>query len=555
MRAAAATAVLAGVFLGWALAQEPPRPRRIVTQLFATSQACAFCHSNAPGAGGLRDAAGRPVAPYDLWSGSMMANASRDPFFRAALAAEQAASPDRAAELEAKCLRCHAPMASEEIRQAGGEVGMDLFLLDTPWRRLADDGAACALCHQIQPDGLGTPASYDGGFVIEPYREIFGPHEDPFGLPMGQVVRFWPTEGKHVMRSALCATCHTLFAGGADGHVVPEQMPYLEWRNSDFSDEGGPNPSARTCQDCHLPKTSEGGGAIRTRIARDGDGVDFPQIGEREPFGRHLFVGGNTLLPAILRDHAEELGVAASRGALDETIAAARGQLRERTARLRITDVLHGSEFRVVVENLAGHKLPTGHPSRRVFLRVRIRDGRTGRVLFASGEFDARGRIVGADGAPLPFERRGGPVEPHRDVVAAPGEVAIWEAVFRDPSGAPVFLVTRAAGFGKDNRILPRGYRADGPDTEHTRPEGVGADDADFRGGSDAVACRVELPDEAAARYVVEADLFFQALAPRFAEELLAADAPPVHAFRRMLEAADPRPELVASARLTVTPQ
>jgi hypothetical protein len=394
-------------------------------------------------------------------------------------------------------------MASEEIRQAGGEIGMDLFRLDTSWRRIADDGASCALCHQIQPENLGTPASFNGGFVIEPYREIFGPHADPFGLPMGQVVRYWPTKGDHVLRSALCATCHTLFADGAEGHVVPEQTPYLEWRNSHFSDEGPANAAARTCQDCHMPKTSEEGGAIRTRIARDGDGVDFPQIEEREPYGRHLFVGGNTLLPAILRDHAEELEVTASRGALDATIEAARGQLCERTARLRITDVLHGSEFRVVVENLAGHKLPTGHPSRRIWLRVRVRD-EAGKLLFASGEFDARGRILGADGAPLPFETRGGPVAPHRAVSAAPDEVPIWEAVFRDPEGAPVFLVTRAAGFLKDNRILPRGYRADGPDAAQTRPEGVDGEDGDFAGGSDGVLYRVPLPDEAF-RYSIEA--------------------------------------------------
>ena len=73
-------------------------------------------------------------------------------------------------------------------------------------------------------------------------------------------------------------------------------------------------------------------------------------------------------------------------------------------------------------------------------------------------------------------------------------------------------------------------------------------------GGSDGVLYRVPLPDEAA-QYRIEAELLFQALAPRFAEELFAADAPGVRAFRPMYEAADARPERVAGALLNVTPQ
>ena len=38
---------------------------------------------------------------------------------------------------------------------------------------------------------------------------------------------------------------------------------------------------------------------------------DFGFARPRSPFGRHVLVGGNTLVPAILRDNAAELGVTA----------------------------------------------------------------------------------------------------------------------------------------------------------------------------------------------------------------------------------------------------
>ena len=46
------------------------------------------------------------------------------------------------------------------------------------------------------------------------------------------------------------------------------------------------------------------------------------------------------------------------------------------------------------MENLTGHKFPTGHPYRRAWLHVRVID-REGTTLFESGAVDDEGRIVG----------------------------------------------------------------------------------------------------------------------------------------------------------------
>jgi hypothetical protein len=297
-----------------------------------------------------------------------------------------------------------------------------------------------------------------------------------------------------------------------------------------------------------MPTTSEGGAAIRTRIARDPDTSDFRQIDARAPVGRHLFVGGNTLLPAILRDHADELDVAAPAAAFDETIRHARAQLRERTATLEVSGTVIGREFTVSVRNLAGHKLPTAHPSRRVWIRVRVRSGE--RMLFQSGGYDARGRIVGADGKPLPFEAAGGPVAPHPELVTTPDQVPVYEAVMRAAGGEPVFLALQAAGYAKDTRLLPDGWAPDHPDAAPTAPVGVD-DDGDFGAGGDTVLYQITVPDDVRA-YVIDAELLYQPISARFAAELFTVDAPEVAAFRRMYEAADPRPEVVARARMTV---
>ena len=87
-----------GAWLGAsALAQDRadrlPAPRSAENERFLTADRCALCHDSSPNARALRDAQGDSVAPYDLWESTIMANAARDPIFRAALSVERAATP------------------------------------------------------------------------------------------------------------------------------------------------------------------------------------------------------------------------------------------------------------------------------------------------------------------------------------------------------------------------------------------------------------------------------------------------------------------------------
>jgi hypothetical protein len=525
----------------------------------AHSSVCAQCHSNSPQASAMRDAAGEGIAPYDLWRGTMMANAARDPIWRAVVSAEVAATPSRRAEIEETCLSCHAPMA-QRIGLEPDDSGslMPVLQSDSSLGRLARDGVSCTVCHGMSPEGLGTEQSFSAGFALDPQRRLFGPHAEPFDMPMRRHTGFTPTQGGHVTESALCGSCHTLetvtFApdGSHDGGRFLEQAPYLEWRNSSYDDERSPaGERAASCQDCHVPTADERGAPIVTRIARNPMGRDFGPTQERSPFGRHLVVGGNTLGLSLLRDHADELGVQAPREAFDALIAATREQLETRSARVTLLEPSRQGErlaFSVQVENLTGHKLPTAHPTRRAWLRVIVRDAQGGTV-FASGTTDARGRILGAGGVPLPSERAGGPIEPHRDLIRSADEVAVFEAVMADADGAPTFTLMRGASWLVDSRLLPHGWDPGHAEAWRTASVGVDADES-FLPGSDRVSFELRAVGEGPLS--VEASLVYQPLSARWVDELFRWETPEIELLRSQLETADRTPEVLGTARRTL---
>ncbi len=519
---------------------------------FATSRVCAQCHANDDSALAMRDEVGTPIGPDDLWRGTMMANSARDPFWWAMVKAETVATPSRAAEIEAECTHCHAPMAAIREDLYGGPLALDDLLDGSSDRaHLALDGVACAACHQIPAtDVLGPPPLPATG-------EMFGPHANPFTMPMQMHTGFTPAAAGHVTESAICGTCHTLRTdalaedGTLTGAHLSEQAPYLEWRNSQYTTETAGGADPRSCQDCHMPTRSEGGVELSTRIARRPPGGDFPPISDRSPYGRHVLVGGNTWVPAMLRDFADELRPKASTEDFDATIDAARHMLADMTADVSIVDTSRAADtlsFRVRVDSRVGHKFPSGVPARRAWLRLRVTDA-SGTVVFASGGVDDEGRLVDGRGSPLPIESVGGPVEPHHTVIDDDAQVQIFESVLGDADGDATYRLLRGEAFLKDNRLLPLGWRTDGPHADETAPRLAGTD-ADFVGGGDTVTYEVLAP-AAAGPYDIEATLWYQPIGSRFAAELFALDAPEIRAFERIWDATDRTPELVGTATAT----
>ena len=520
------------------------------------SSSCARCHSNTETADAMRDLQGRSIAPFDLWQSTMMANSARDPLWRAAVSAEVAATPSARVEIESTCLRCHAPMA-EKIGLEEHGTGSLMHVLDCESEigGYARDGVSCTICHGISPEGLGEASSYSARFELDPQRRIFGPHEAPFEMPMQRTTGFTPTQSGHVTQSALCGSCHTLETEALDplgkptGHTLIEQAPYLEWLNSDFNNTvAQPGPLAATCQECHAPTSDVDGNEIQTRIVRNPMGGLFPPTRPRDPYGRHLFVGGNTLVLQMLKDHAAELNVQASQEALQATIDATREQLQKRTTRLSIGDVKpspQGLSFHVDVLNLTGHKFPTAHPTRRAWLRVLVRDAK-GQVVFASGATDERGRVLGANGKVLPSELANGPVDAHQNRIQSADQVASFYALMADAEGRPTHTLMRGASWMRDDRLLPLGWSSEAPGAEQTEPRGIG-DDMDFLPGKDRVHFDLQLAQ--AGPYSLEVSMLYQTLSARWAAEIMKWKTPDTERFRKLYEQADLRPEVISSVR------
>ncbi len=503
----------------------PFRPTE-ANEFFATADGCAHCHSASDRSVALRSPTGEDVSPYGTWQASVMAHSMRDPFFVAQLSREMQANPEEAASIEAACLKCHAPTLHHTAR---------LRQMDPPFLALAmesdlgADGVTCTVCHQARPDTFGQEDGFDGNLDIGPDRVIYGPFQNPETGPMRAHANFTPTFGAHIRSAGLCATCHTLRTEHAGAQFL-EQGAYLEWLNSDFSDQPRKTDRSRTCQECHMPAQ----GAMR--IARTPAGTDF-NLQIRTETRAHTFIGGNAFLLELLRDNRSELGVKAPPEALDTQIHATRANLAYRSAAVEISEgrVAGGVlEFDVRVRNLTGHKLPTGYPSRRMWLHVRVRD--RGAVLFESGATTALGRLLTVDN-----ELR----IPHFDVIDDARDVQVWEHVAHDPSGEPTTMLSHMTGSRKDNRLLPRGWREEGPYASETRPAGVETDD-DFVAGEDTVTYQVRLPENVRDEVIVIADLRFQTIPPAWVDPLRAEGGDLAERFTKMYDSVERRSERMA---------
>lgn len=406
---------LIALALATAAAQDSP---------FVESAECSLCHTRL----GEKSQLGQ----YTLWKGSVMAHAGRDPYWQAKTAEEIRQNPSIANTVDEKCHRCHTPQGKPQ----------------------ADGGVGCTVCHLIEDQGLGTPASFTGGFHINKEHLAYGPHEDAFVNPMIMHVGLTPAYGSHVLKSELCATCHTVITPTVDakGKVLGEfieQAPYLEWKASSFGSGG------MTCQSCHVPVADN---PKEHYIAHNPMGRTFPRTSPRQPFGIHRFAGANFALPALL-------------GAGDKSMAARAHEMLSSAASIEVRPAWKGGllEVSVTLTNLTGHKLPTGFPSRRIWLDFEVKDS-SGKTVFRSG-----------------LEPR--EPQPHHTVIDSPAQVQIYESEMADPSGRRTAALLRAASYLKDNRILPDGFDASkAPAGIH--PAGV-ARDSDFLPGSDTTLYRV----------------------------------------------------------------
>jgi hypothetical protein len=477
-----------------------------VADLFVLSDRCMACHNNLVAPDGL------DVSIGSNWRASMMAHSARDPYWQASVRREILDHPSAAPSIEDECATCHMPMSRYGAKVAGGHgevfANLPASAAVTAAARLAVAGVSCTACHQITDKGLGERQSFVGGFVIDSSmplgaRRVFGPFDVDQGREriMRSASRFVPKRADHVQSSELCATCHTLYTHVLDenGEVVgelPEQVPYLEWLHSDY---GG----ARSCQSCHMPVV-EGEMPITGVLGQPRNG-----------FSRHVFRGGNFLMPRIFNRFADELTPQALPEELDTASRRTAEHLRSAAGRIGVGEARVGGtrlHLEVAVDNLAGHKLPTAYPSRRAWVHLEVRD-RRGETVFESGSLRPDGSIVGNDNDADPTR-----YEPHYSEISSSDQVQVYEAIMADQAGRVTTGLLRAVRFIKDNRILPIGFD---PATagDDIAVRGAAGSDSDFTGGSDRLRFVVPL-GEAAGPYRVVAELWYQPVAFRWARNL-----------------------------------
>ena len=501
---------------------------------FSGSGNCAGCHN------GLTDNAGKDVSIQEDWSSSMMANAARDPFWRAKLRSEINRNPHLEDILNDKCTSCHAPMANIEAKKNNETLAvLDNGVLNATSTRHneAMDGVSCTLCHQITDSAkLGTLQGFSGKLEINNTKTIYGPYDNIAAQPMFNNSGYTPTYSAHIKQSELCATCHNLKTPFVDeaGNILsqtpeeefPEQMPYTEWLHSDYSTQ-------QSCQDCHMSRTD---GVVMAS-------APFWVSALRDNFAVHDFIGANKFMLDIFDTYRDQLGVTSNNFA--ETMAKTDDMLKG-SATVAIEQPQFASNtlsFLVSINSQTGHKLPTSYPSRRIIVHTVVRNS-NGDIVFESGKVNADGSVVGINA-----DTNLASYEPHYDVITSPNQVQVYESIMGNNLGEVTYTLLRGMTYLKDNRILPNGF------DKTTAPSdvavtGAALNDANFTGGGDQITYQVS--GLATDTYSVTVELIYQTVAYAFAQDLFQDQDAEIKDFKLMHDNSNHKTTLMASSQITI---
>lgn len=511
----------------------------LISAYFTTAGRCAGCHGQDPVGLASIDGQGRDVNVVDDWRSTLMANSARDPFFKAKVSHEVLVNPGHQTAIENKCLSCHAPLGMHEERLLGNPP-FTMAMLDTSI--MGQDGVSCLSCH-MQSESLA--GSYFSGELQFDSARVYGPYSDDQINPaiMQFFVNFTPGFGSHILNSKVCAGCHTLVTetidleGNITGDKFVEQATYHEWKNSIYSS------TEVHCNTCHMPRLQD-----PILLA-----ADYPFLNAQTPFGLHHLAGANVHMLELMKANRTALGIPATDAQFDSTIARTRHLLTQRT--LDIDLDLEGRSadtafYSVQLTNRAGHRFPSGYPSRRAFIEFVVLDA-MGDTVFKSGRTDGSYEVEGHDEG----------FEPHYNVIRAGDEVQIYELVMGDVNGNVTTVLERAKDAIKDNRLVPLGFSMGHPSYDTTRIAGAALIDPDFNrdaggtegSGTDIVRYHVPLNGTTSALRAF-AKVYYQPMPPLWNAEMFSVQSAPIDAFREMLDASDGSPTLVAGDSLLLGP-
>ena len=486
---------------------------------------------------------------------------------------------------------------------------------------LARDGISCAACHHAvfdpdtvakvkdQPQNvcvvqrqneLNTPAGLTGFaatftgsyFVAEPDR-FFGPFKNPKPVPMEHALGIKPEYKDQFASSELCGSCHTVHLPvvhkGEVLKYVYEQTTYPEWLFSDYrtgkSPMGKPPLGAgktpKSCEACHMESADKHGKKFVSKSASIQEHSNFPEvehglpgkdidIEEREGFARHTLAGLNVFLIKMAQQFPDVFGIPTQdpmlvkKGlpSLIRTEQKMIDQADDEVATIAVKDVNveYGTlKAEVAIENLVGHKFPSGVGFRRAFVEFNVMD-RTGNSIWSSGGTNGAGVIIDKDGVPIDGElwwkddcsalsSPGAPkFQPHFQTINSTRQAQIYQELVTAPSDAvpnpscekgdvtPGGNLTTSflsiCESVKDNRLLPHGFLdladrielsqflgAKADLAEETGAHHVGDDPHYKTGGGDAFTYEIPLSDMDGEPVTVQATLNYQSIPPFYLQD------------------------------------
>jgi hypothetical protein len=398
------------------------------------------------------------------------------------------------------------------------------------------DGVSCAGCHTIGPSAGST---FSGLTAYDTTRTIYGPFQNPFAGPMQLYEGYTPTYSPHMDNAAVCSSCHTLITQTADlsgnltGDEFVEQATYHEYLNSSF-----PANNIK-CQTCHMPQLAD------PIVIANG----YLSLQARFPFNQHTFAGANYFMLNLIKNNKTALGAAASDAQFDSSMAATLRMLQQQSVTFDLlTDSITSDTayYTVDILNKAGHKFPSGYPSRRAVLQLTMTNA-AGDTVFQSGIFDENFRVKGETPQ----------FEGHHNVINQNNVSQIYELVMGDVNGDFTSVLERAAVILKDNRIPPDGFTTTAPMYDTVQISADALNDADFNkinsvegSGRDKVHFAIPVSGVTGA-VQIKAKLYYQSVPPKWLDEMFTLSSPAIDTFKTMFQSADQQPVLVASDSIT----
>lgn len=499
-------------------------------EYFALPQNCKGCHGyDSLGLANV-DLNGVDVNLFDDWETSMMALSAKDPLWKAKVSHEILVNPSHANELQTLCTKCHAPLGNYHAMYKGAT---HYTLADLANDSLGQSGVSCHSCHGIK-DSSSLGILFTGQIPYDTNRFIYGPFPGPMLGPMQLYEALTPTYGPHMSESKACSPCHTLISSSADlsgqptGTSFVEQATYHEYVNSAFYNQ-------RTCQSCHMPQIED-----PVKIANG-----YTALQGRSPFNTHTFQGGNSFMVQLMKNNKTTLDISASDANFDSTINANLRMLRDSTLKVTArfdTSMNDTAYLSLEILNKAGHKFPSGYPSRRAVVQFVILKS-NGDTLFASGLFDSNYEILN------PVQ----PFTPHYEIINDPSQTQIYEMVMGDVNGNKTTVLERGYSHLKDNRIPPLGFTTSHTVYDTCEIAGNALTDTDFNKiagveGSGADIIRYHIPLSGYSGMMsVKAKVYFQSVPPGWLNEMQQFSSAEIDTFLQMFANADHTPVLAGS--------